>query len=503
MHYAVGTGRWLTFVALALASFVVPHALPGTSQAHGAESCIEIELEKNDAFQAWQQAGYSRAEKAALYRALYNRRFVYDSVVSTEFTSSRLRNAVERYQASIAACRTGYLSRSQTEELLAAPGQLTPWQRNPDLKQEVRKKLFSENSGSKEKQQWKNLALPKDTKTNLYRALYQRGYVNDPKPVIDFMNRMDLIQAVAYFQKERGAPASGFLTEAQVKILLRRKATPTPYEIQEALFEKYSEEAVTDFLSQVAAQEFAIAPTVDANLAPYMMHLSAPEKGPVDEKRLEAWSKMARATTAEFGENWNFKLEITMLQGLLELPATGYISEELLERAKELGLNASFGEVHSRLAMLQPRLISSVKDWKRWKIQEFNKCEIATSAVDLDGFLGNKKMPSIHFFHNADWPNNQVNWSLDLVNWDMDTLAEIQVAGRVFHLAGTSTDPVFVAKDGSKLSDEGSAYSDFISAVAKANGFEIHYKTEFGTDVLASFSALGFTKQFRALRHKC
>ena len=498
---AVATG-YLTEKQIAALRTDQVRPLPEKSGPDAARR-IEIELEKLDPFQAWRQAGYSVPQKATIYRALYNRRFINDSAISTKFATATLQAAVKRYQASIGVRRTGFLTRSQVSELLADPGDLTPWQRHPDLKRDLRQKLFSEGGFEEYGRQWTELNLSRQTKTELYRALYQRRYINDPKPVADFMNRLELIQAVAYFQKDRDLPVTGFLTEVEVKILLRRKADPTPYEAQEAVLERFSATAVTEYVSQLAAQEFITESSSAKGRADDSEQFSIPIRGEVAENRLEIWNELSRWSRDSFGEKDTFKVEVLTLQWLLEVPTTGYITIELIERSKMLSLRPALGQVRSQLHVVRPRFIASVKDWNSWKIDDFDKCEIGTSAIELEGFLGNIEAPSLHFFRDSDWSRNQVNWRLQLTNWDKDKIATAKVAGRLFHLTANSTDVFFADAGGNKLSDESEAYNDFINAVARANGFEIRYVTVFGSEVTAGFSAMGFTKQFRALRSKC
>lgn len=464
---------------------------------------IEIELEKINPEQAWRQAGYSSTQKARIYRALYNHRLVNDGVVSTDFHSYQLRNAVERYQASRGESRTGFLTRAQVHALLAKPGRATPWERNPGLKEEVRAKIFNRDAASADKETWQRLALSKEKKTALYRALYERGYLNDPKPVTDFLNRMELIQAVAYFQREAGQPVSGYLSDLEVKILLRRNADQTPFELQEAVFEKYGAEPVTEYLSQLATQLLERAPVVDANLAPSLQHLDRPDELPANEKKIKAWNRIARSSTAEYGENWNFKLDVTQLQSHLGLPATGYVSEELFERTTSLELKVKLGETVSFFDMLTPSRLSSVKDWSRWKVEQFDRCEIATSALQLEGFNGSERAPSVHFMRGSDWPRNQLSWNLVLPNWDNSAPARVQVANREYFVGGKEFEPRFVAKDGSELPKNNNVFGEFVNALLKANAFEIGYLTAFGTTVHADFSALGLTKQLRGIQRKC
>ncbi|WP_346912698.1 hypothetical protein [uncultured Roseibium sp.] len=61
----------------------------------------------------------------------------------------------------------------------------------------------------------------------------------------------------------------------------------------------------------------------------------------------------------------------------------------------------------------------------------------------------------------------------------------------------------FTRRDGSKLKSIGIVYTQFLEGLMKSNGFEVKYRTVFGNDVIASFSALGFSKQLRAIRKNC
>ncbi|WP_346912700.1 hypothetical protein [uncultured Roseibium sp.] len=311
--------------------------VPKSSSAGNGKSA------KPHPFSIWQKAGYTQAQKGMLFRALYNRGLIRKSVISTDFSSSRVRAAVSRYQASRGAPQTGYLSKEQVKDLLADPGEPTPWERSRIQRERVLGIKSNPDGSFRGRGDWQTLALSIETKTALYRALYDAGFVKSPEPITDFSYRMEAIMAVEAFQTEHGYPATGFLTKEQVTELLKRDAPFTPFEQQEKVFEKYGKSSVVAYISQLTDQEF-------------------------------------EADTS-------FEVQVTLLQRKLSIQTTGYVSEELIERSKAISLKPDLGIVSPALAILQPRALASDRDWHRWEADEGRICEIGTAAIEVEGFL--------------------------------------------------------------------------------------------------------------------
>lgn len=410
-------------------------------------------------FTTWRQAGYTQAQKGLLYRALHNRGFVTSSVISTDLTSTRLRDAIRRYQATLGAPRTGYLSPKQVEDLLNDPGKPTAWERSRLHREKVLGMTSNPDGSFRGRTDWQKLAVSDETKRALFRSLYDAGFFKSPDYIKDFSYRMEVIRAVEAYQVDANYPATGFLTQEQVNELLERDAPPTPYELQQQVYEKYGESAVMNYISELVAQEL--------------------------------------------GGRADFKLQVTMLQKELSFPATGYLTEELIERSKELRLKPAYAKLRPQIAILQPREKSSVKDWRRWEVGAGLICEIATIAIEVEGFLGSTKVPALHFRREQGLPKTSLGLGLELVNWDLETISMTRVGGQTFHIGWDGSRHIFTSRNGKALPVTNRAYGKFVRALMRSNGLEVKYRTVFGTEVIANFSALGFTKQLRAIQKAC
>lgn len=407
---------------------------------------------------AWVYEDYAADDLKLAYRALYNRGFFFSDAVKADLTRPDLVDHIRRYQAYIAAEPTGYLSRRQLEDLLADPGEPTPW----ETRQVKRKQLQSAgaaDSRGDDREGWKKLGYSREQKKQIYRALFHVGLAQSAEMITDFSLRLDLIKVVRAYQKQNGFEQTGFLTSAQAETLLSLDAPLLPSEKQAGLFEKYGSSAVLGYFRDLGRQEFGISKPVST--------------------------------------------VIKRLQGRFGMRADGYASEELFERARTLPLQIVRDPNLAPVLFGDVEKLPAAKDWGLWKEREVGICEAFTASIHEEGFSASASPSTVSLFRRTDWEYNAVNTSVDLENWKPETTAEIRVGGRSYFVRSLRGNTRLVARDGSKPKSPGKNYSSFINALLRANGFDITYETVFGTRVVASFSALGLTRQLRAMKKAC
>ncbi|MEP1576731.1 hypothetical protein [Roseibium album] len=130
-------------------------------------------------------------------------------------------------------------------------------------------------------------------------------------------------------------------------------------------------------------------------------------------------------------------------------------------------------------------------------------CEISTFSIHEDGFTGSASPAGVALIRGSDWKRNSVNISVRLRNWKRDTIAQLRVRGRAYLMMEAFGRTVLVGEDGLRIDNYNKNYSSLIDGMMSANGFEITYETDFGTKAVVSFSALGLTKQLRAIMNVC
>lgn len=407
---------------------------------------------------SWVYEDYAADDLKMVYRALYNRGFFFSDAVTADLTRPDLVDHIRRYQAYVAADPTGYLSRRQLEDLLADPGKPTPWESRQKQRQQAHAGKQSDTPAYG-REDWEKLGYSTDQKKQLYRALYNAGLAQSAEMVTDFSLRLDLIKVVRAYQEQNGFEPTGFLTSGQAETLLGLEAPLLPSEKQAGLFGKYGSSPVLGYFRDLGRQEFGISKPVSTI--------------------------------------------VKRLQGRFGLRVDGYVSEELFKLARSIPLKVVREPRPAPMFSGDVEKLSVSKDWVLWKEHEVSLCETLTSSIYEDGFTASAAPSSVSLYRGSDWQYNAVNTSVQLENWKPETLAEIRVGGRSFYARSLRGQTRLMAKDGSKPDSPGKNYSNFINALLRANGFEIIYETVFGTRVVASFSALGLTRQLRAMKKAC
>ncbi len=407
---------------------------------------------------SWVYEDYAANDLKLAYRALYNRGFFFSDAVTADLTRPDLVDHIRRYQAYVAADPTGYLSHRQLEDLLADPGKPTPREARQKQRQQARAGKQSDTLAHG-REDWQKLGFSTDQKKQLYRALYNAGLAQSAEMITDFSLRLDLIKVVRAYQEQNGFEPTGFLTSEQAETLLGLKAPLLPSEKQAGLFGKYGSSPVLGYFRDLGRQEFGISKPVST--------------------------------------------VVKRLQGRFGLRVDGYVSDELFKLARTIPLKVVREPRPAPMFSGDVEMLSVSKDWVLWKEHEVSLCETLTSSIHEDGFTASAAPSSVSLYRGSDWQYNAVNTSVQLENWKPETLAEIRVGARSFYARSLRGQTRLVTKDGSKPDFPGKNYSNFINALLRANGFEIIYETVFGTRVVASFSALGLTRQLRAMKKAC
>ncbi|WP_269582712.1 hypothetical protein [Roseibium sp. Sym1] len=403
---------------------------------------------------SWMKSKFSEKELNSIYRALFNKGFLTDDRISTDFGSLRTRSAVRQYQRSISEPPTGILTEKQALTLLAAPGEPTPWEvTQSELESGVDSRAQRELMA---RRNWRQLGVSEDDRKRIFRALFHQGHARSPEMVLDDTK---LWYVVRGFQRDNGFAVTGFLTREQVDLLLEADAPKLPSELQEDVFAKYGREPVVGYFKQLGAQEFS--------------------------------------------GKYSLKVVVSRMQQKLSLPVTGFVTDELIEASKSISIKMNYGEMTPLFKSQQSREQARHKDWRRWKTEEGEYCEIGSTAVHVEGFSGSGKVAAISFYRRSDWHKSTINMELRLENWDKETLAKVKIGKSEFFLAWDGTVNVLVSRHGMKLKSERRVYGELIKTMLRANGFEITYKSVFGNNVVASFSALGLTRQLRAIQKNC
>ncbi|MES0879366.1 hypothetical protein [Roseibium sp. SCP14] len=407
---------------------------------------------------AWRYEDYSTRELTLIYRALYNRGFFVNEGITTDLTHPDLVRYIRKYQTYVAANPTGYLTRKQIADLLADPGKPTP----QEQRRTKRSGLLAANASkdlSPARNSWQKLGYSLDEKRKIYRALFHLGLAKSPEMITDFSYRINLIDVVRAYQKQNGFVPTGFLTSEQAVKLMSLKAPLLPSEQQEAFFQISGRSAVLRFFRDLGLQEYGINNPVSAIV-----------------KRIQA----------RFGYT-----------------ADGYVSSELFEKARTIPLQVVRGSRRPQTLYHDSEERPASKDWGLWKSRTEELCETSTYSIHEDGFTGSSSPAGVALRRRSDWKQNTANISVRLRNWKPDTIAEMRVNGRRYLIKEAFGRTLLVSKDGLRVGNYSRNYSNLISGMMRANGFEIKYETDFGTNVVVSFSALGLTKQLRALMNAC
>lgn len=436
------------------AAFFSPEGADASDTATSAEATINW----SNPVISWIYEDYAVGELNMAYRALYNRGFFFSDAVTADLTRPDLVDHIRRYQAYIAAAPTGYLSRRQLEDLLTDPGEPTPFEKR-QLKREQVLATATGVSPEDARADWEELGYSGDQKKRVYRALYHVGLAQSAEMITDFSLRLDLIKVVRAYQAQNGLEQTGFLTSEQAEALLALEAPLLPSEKQADLFEQYGSSAVLGYFRDLGRQEFGISKPVST--------------------------------------------VVKRLQGRFGLRVDGYVSEELFKLSRTIPLQVVREPRPAPMFSGDVEELSVSKDWALWKEHEVNLCETLTISLHEDGFSASAAPSTVSLFRGSDWEYNAVNTSVHLENWKPETVAEIRVGTRSFYATSLRGRTRLVARDGSKPRSPGKNYSNFINALLRANGFEISYETVFGTRVVASFSALGLTRQLRAMKKAC
>ncbi len=445
----------LSFLAFFCCATMLPLANSAVAQDH---KTADATTSWSNPVISWIYEDYSAADLKLVYRALYNRGFFFSDAVTADLTRPDLVEYIRRYQAYVAADPTGYLNRRQLESLLADPGEPTP--REARL---MRRKQLMAGASPEEhsygRADWEKLGYSSDDKRRIYRALFHLGLASSPVMVTDFSFRLDLIRIVLAYQQQNGVAPTGFLTRQQAEELLAVKAPLLPSEKQALVFKKFGSSPVLGYFRDLGRQEYGISKPV---------------------------STVVKRFQGRFGKRED-----------------GYVTPDLFEDVKTIPLRVV------REPRLAPVLFGDVeklpvsKDWGLWKERGEGMCEAFTSSIHEDGFTGSASPSSVSLYRGADWDYNAVDTSVHLENWKRDTIAKLRVGGRSYYIKSPMGRTRFVARDGSRPKSPGKNYSNLINGMLRANGFEITYETVFGTKVVASFSALGLTRQFRAMKKAC
>ncbi|WP_428688027.1 hypothetical protein [Roseibium sp.] len=407
---------------------------------------------------AWRYADYSAYDLALIYRALYNRGFFYGDAVTSDLTRPDLVSYIQRYQAYIAADPTGYLTGKQIAVLLADPGEPTPWEKR-QKKPKLLKAAISPEVLSSGRESWQKLGYSSEDKKRIYRALYQLELATSPQMLTDFSFRIDLIKIVRAYQDRNGHEATGFLTSEQADELLDLGAPLLPSEQQELLFQKLGRAAILSYLRDLGEQEYAM-------------------------------SNPMSAVVKRFQDRFGMR-------------ADGFVTSELFDHVRTVPLIVVREQSNPQTLFFNSEELPASRDWRLWKDRSEGVCEASTNSIHEDGFTGSASPSSVALLREDGWERNAVNSSIHLSNWKPNTIAEMRVDGRSYYVKFARGRTWFVAKDGSMPRNPQKNYSALINGMLRANGFEITYETVFGTKVVASFSALGLTKQLRALMKAC
>lgn len=423
------------------------------------ELTIASEEQIASARENYKKYDLSLDEEREVYRALFRLGFTKEELDIPDFLLRiNTIRAVSAYQKSIEAAATGYLRKYQINLLRKSGKGLLPWEQ----KRQVGLKAVQDVSSggrSNNRAAWEELGVSLDDRKRLYRALYALGHAEAPELVTEFESSLYAIAAISAYQRSIGAQPKGYLSAEQVDALLEIEADPVPSEQQAAAYEKYGKRVLVTYFSDLGKQQ-------------------------------------------NIGDH-GLKYVVRQLQKQFSMPHHGYITEAFFERSKEINLKPNYGEMTPVTNKLNPQELDAVKDWRRWETEDAELCEIGTAAIHTEGFIGSAAVPSISFFREADWPKQSINAHLNLVNWDQETIARIKVGAKRFYVVWDVLDMDFVNKDGSKLSSSRSKYVAFVTALMKANSFEVTYQTVFGNELFVNLSALGLTKQIRALQKHC
>lgn len=401
---------------------------------------------------------YSEQELRLIYLALHNRGFFLSEATKTDFTHPDLVKRVREYQESIKANPTGYLTSFQIAELLRSPG--IPLSREQQQKRSAG--LLAKKAPKVQppaRSDWEKLAYTLDQKQKIYRALYHLGLAKTPEMITDFSYRMDLIEVVRAYQEHNGFDATGFLTPEQADNLLNIKAPLLPSEQQDEFLGASAGTAILVFFRDLGKQEFGISKPI---------------------------------TTIAM-----------QLQDRLELTPHGYITPELFEKAKTIPLRVIRETRRPQTLYFDAEELPAVKDWGLWKSNDASACETSTYSIHEDGFTGSAMPAGVALKRAADWKESAFKVTVRLRNWKPDSIASVRVGGRSYLFKEAFGRTLLVGPDGYRLRNYQKNYADLIKSVMQANSFEIIYETEFESKVFVSFSALGLTKQIRALVDAC
>lgn len=402
-------------------------------------------------------ADYSERELTVLYKTLYNKGFFLDEAVDTDFTHPDLVKRIRKYQESITANPTGFLSHLQIVALLAEQG-------NPSAQDDLKKKTALLGDKTRREQDsarsgWEKLGYSLDKKQKIYRALYHLGLAKSPEMMTDFSYRMNLIEVVRDYQKQNGYDATGFLTSEQAVKLWSVKAPLLPSEQQAEFLAGPGRSAILGYFRELGKQEFAISNPV--------------------------------TTIAK------------RLQDRFELTEHGYITPELFEKAKTIPLQVIRETRRPQTLYFGAVELPAAKDWGLWKSKDAAVCETSTFSIHEDGFTGSAMPAGVALKRVAGSKQNSFNISVRLRNWKPRSIATIRVGGGTFFFKEAFGRTLLVGPDGYRVTNYAETYSNLIKSAMRANGFEIAYETEFGSKAVVSFSALGLAKQIKAIMNAC
>ncbi|WP_420336680.1 hypothetical protein [Roseibium sp.] len=403
-------------------------------------------------------ADYSERELTILYQALYNKGFFLEETVNTDLTHPELVKRIRKYQESIVANPTGYLSHLQIVGLLADHGNsLSPEQIKKRSTGLLGKKTLQVQPSARS--DWEKLAFSLVEKQKIYRALYHLGLAKTPEMITDFSYRMNLIEVVRAYQEQNGFEATGFLTSEQAGKLLSIKAPLLPSEQQEAFLSVFGRAAVLGFFRDLGKQEFGISNPI---------------------------------TTIAM-----------RLQNRFELTAHGYITPELFEKAKTVPLQVIRDTRRPQTLYFDAEELPLVKDWGLWRSKDASACETSTYSIHEDGFTGSAVPAGVALKRNTDGKDTPFKITVRLRNWKPASIASLRVGGRSYLFKEAFGRTMLVGPDGYRLRNHQRNYAELIKSAVLASGFEIAYETEFGSKAFVSFSALGLAKQIRALSDTC
>lgn len=409
---------------------------------------------------SWRYAAYSEHDLRLIYRALYNRGFFVHEAVNTDLTHPRLVKHIQRYQAYIAANPTGYLTPAQIAELLRDPGTPTPQEQRNIKRKEQQAKVAAKKT-SPERSEWDELGYSLDDKKKIYRSLFHLGLAQSPVMSTDFSYRTNLIKVVRAYQEQNGFPPTGFLTSEQAERLLFLEAPLLPSEQQAEFLKTAKPSAVLGFFRALGQQEYD-----------------------TDEK----------ASTSTI---------VKRLQDRLGLAEHGYITPELFEKAKTIPLRVARDLQRPQTLFFDSEEHPRSQDWGLWKSRTEAVCEISTFSIHEDGFTGSATPAGVALRRMPGWKRNAVNLAIRLRNWKPESIAELRVGRRTYLFTQAFGRTILVGKNGLRARNYDETYSSLIGEMKRANGFEVTYDTEFGSKVVVSFSALGFTRQIRAIMNVC